>query len=57
VVYADKLAGGLPTVCKGITKWASPYPVVVGERWLLDAKLDLLIPTAAVFIVAVLLNI
>ena len=33
VVYADKLAGGLPTVCKGITKWTSPYPVVVGERW------------------------
>lgn len=33
VVYEDKLAGGLPTVCKGITKWTSPYPVVVGERW------------------------
>lgn len=33
VVYADKLAGGLPTVCKGITKWTSPYPVIVGERW------------------------
>lgn len=33
VVYADKLAGGLPTVCKGITKWTSPYPVVVGQRW------------------------
>lgn len=33
VVYADKLAGGLPTVCKGITKWTSPYPVVLGERW------------------------
>lgn len=33
VVYADKLAGGLPTVCKGITKWVSPYPVVVGDRW------------------------
>lgn len=33
VVYADKLAGGLPTVCKGITPWTSPYPVVVGERW------------------------
>lgn len=33
VVYADKLAGGLPTVCKGITKWTSPYPVIVGQRW------------------------
>lgn len=33
VVYADTLAGGLPTVCKGITKHTSPYPVVVGERW------------------------
>ncbi|NYT76659.1 lysozyme [Alcaligenaceae bacterium] len=37
IVYADKLAGGLPTVCKGITKYTSPYPVVVGERWS-DAK-------------------
>ena len=26
VVYADKLAGGLPTVCKGITKHTSPDP-------------------------------
>lgn len=33
VVYADKLAGGLPTVCKGITKYTSPYPVVVGDYW------------------------
>lgn len=33
VVYADKLAGGLPTVCKGITRYTSPYPVVLGERW------------------------
>lgn len=33
VVYADKLAGGLPTVCKGITKHTSPYPVIVGEVW------------------------
>lgn len=32
-VYADKLAGGLPTVCKGITKYTSPYPVIVGEKW------------------------
>lgn len=39
VVYADQLAGGLPTVCKGITKHTSPYPVVVGERWS-QAKCD-----------------
>lgn len=32
-VYPDKLAGGLPTVCKGITRHTSPYPVVVGEVW------------------------
>ena len=33
LVYADTLAGGLPTVCKGITKYTSQYPVIVGERW------------------------
>ncbi|WP_258129253.1 lysozyme [Achromobacter anxifer] len=33
VVYADKLAKGLPTVCKGVTKHTSPYPVVVGDYW------------------------
>lgn len=33
VAYADKLAKGLPTVCKGITKYTSPYPVVVGDYW------------------------
>ncbi|RTL37176.1 MAG: lysozyme [Burkholderiales bacterium] len=32
-VYADKLAGGLPTACNGITAAVSPYPVVVGEVW------------------------
>ena len=32
-VYADKLAHGLPTVCKGITRHTSPYPVVVGDYW------------------------
>ena len=31
--YADKLARGLPTVCKGITQHTSPYPVVVGDYW------------------------
>ncbi|RBJ81320.1 lysozyme [Pseudomonas protegens] len=33
VVYADKLARGLPTVCKGITKYTSPYPLVIGDYW------------------------
>ena len=33
VVYPDNLARGLPTVCKGITKYTSPVPVVVGEYW------------------------
>lgn len=33
VVYADRLAKGLPTVCKGITKHTSPYPVTVGDYW------------------------
>jgi GH24 family phage-related lysozyme (muramidase) len=32
-VYPDKLAGNLPTVCKGVTKHVSPYPVVVGDWW------------------------
>jgi hypothetical protein len=31
IVYADKLAGGLPTVCNGITKHVSTIPVIVGE--------------------------
>ncbi|MDV9031312.1 lysozyme [Pseudomonas sp. RAC1] len=33
VVYADKLARGLPTVCMGITRYTSPYPVIVGDYW------------------------
>jgi GH24 family phage-related lysozyme (muramidase) len=33
VVYADKLAGGLPTVCMGITRHTSPAPVIVGDYW------------------------
>lgn len=32
-VYADKLAGGLPTACGGVTKHTSPIPVVVGDVW------------------------
>ena len=33
VVYADKLARGLPTVCDGLTKHVTRTPIVVGERW------------------------
>lgn len=33
LVYADKLAGGLPTVCKGITRHVTTTPVIVGQRW------------------------
>lgn len=33
VVYADRLARGLPTVCKGITRYTSPYPLIVGDYW------------------------
>lgn len=32
-VYADTLARGLPTVCKGITRYITDTPIVVGERW------------------------
>lgn len=33
IVYADKLANGIPTVCRGITHWVTDTPVVVGEVW------------------------
>lgn len=33
IVYPDRLAGNLPTVCKGITRHTSPYPVVLGDYW------------------------
>lgn len=32
-VYADKLAGGLPTVCDGLTKHVTTTPIIVGEKW------------------------
>lgn len=32
-VYADKLAGGLPTVCDGLTRHITSTPIVVGEQW------------------------
>lgn len=33
IVYPDRLAGNLPTVCKGITRHTSPFPVVLGDYW------------------------
>lgn len=32
-VYADNLAKGLPTVCKGLTRYITTTPIVVGEKW------------------------
>ena len=32
-VYADKLAGGIPTVCNGLTKHITSTPIIVGEKW------------------------
>lgn len=32
-VYADKLADGLPTVCRGITPHTTEEPVIVGDYW------------------------
>jgi lysozyme len=33
VAYADELAGGLPTVCAGLTRHITTTPIVVGQRW------------------------
>lgn len=33
VVYADTLAGGLPTACGGLTRHITSTPVIVGEKW------------------------
>ncbi|MFT3720424.1 lysozyme [Pseudorhodoferax sp.] len=35
-VYADKLAGGLPTVCNGLTRHVTAAPIIVGQRWTLE---------------------
>lgn len=31
--YADKLAGGIPTVCNGLTRHVTSTPIIVGQRW------------------------
>lgn len=33
VVYADKLANGIPTVCNGLTRHVTTTPIIVGQRW------------------------
>lgn len=33
IVYPDDLAGGLPTVCRGLTKHITDTPIVIGEVW------------------------
>jgi len=33
VVYPDKLAQGLPTVCDGLTRHVTGTPIIVGETW------------------------
>lgn len=38
-VYADRLAGGLPTVCDGLTRHVTRTPIVVGDAWT-DEKCD-----------------
>lgn len=35
-VYADELAGGLPTVCRGLTKHVTTKPIIVGDVWSAD---------------------
>ena len=40
IVYADRLAEGLPTVCKGITPHTSPIPLRLGDRWTAQQCLD-----------------
>jgi lysozyme len=32
-VYADQLAGGLPTVCHGLTRHVTDTPIIVGDVW------------------------
>lgn len=33
IAYADRLAGGIPTVCAGLTRHVTDTPIVVGEVW------------------------
>ena len=33
VVYPDKLANNIPTVCNGLTRHVTTTPIIVGEKW------------------------
>lgn len=33
VVYADRVAHGLPTVCHGLTRYITTTPIIIGELW------------------------
>lgn len=35
-VYADTLAGGLPTVCNGLTRHVTSTPIIVGQKWTVE---------------------
>lgn len=35
-VYADRLAGNLPTVCDGLTRHVTATPIIVGEVWTME---------------------
>lgn len=39
-VYADRLAGGLPTVCDGLTRHVTATPIIVGQRWTAEKCAD-----------------
>lgn len=36
IAYADRLAGGLPTVCDGLTRHITETPIIVGQAWTLE---------------------
>lgn len=36
IVYADRLAGGLPTVCDGLTRHITDTPIIVGQAWTVE---------------------
>lgn len=40
VVYPDKLARDLPTVCKGLTKHITNTPIRIGERWTIERCIE-----------------
>ena len=36
VVYEDRLANNIPTVCNGLTRHVTSTPIIVGEKWSAD---------------------